>query len=374
MSHAPIAPSSMGVTVYCSGSVMMQAQYPQESTDESKGGDAAHWVCSDSLEAIKRNEKPPRFVGLKDPAHTIITQEMQEAADVFIDACLSVVADTGNFAAMHIEERVNCTRVHPLLNYGTPDFWARVGNVIYVKDFKFGFSFVDEFENWQMMDYAAGILDQLGIDGIQDRNMYIDMEVIQPRYYRAESVRSWRILAADLRAFVNIMRGASEAALGPNPKCTSGDHCKNCTARRACPAARQSSYWAMQVATEATPINLPASAVGLELDYIKRAISALKCQETGLEEYADSLVTHGKVVPGYARQPSSGNRAWIAKDAQVIMIGNACGVDLRSPKPVTPAEAERMGLDKTFVKSQTHRPSKMKLKRVNSNEIKKVFS
>ncbi len=374
MSHALIAPSSMGVTVHCPGSVGMQAQYPQESTDESKAGDAAHWVCSEALLDIKKGLPARKFLGKQDPAGTFITQEMVEAAEIFIAACLETVAEHGNFGDMHIEERVDCTRVHPSLNYGTPDYWVRVGNTIYVKDFKFGFDFVDEFENWQMMDYAAGILDQLNIDGIQDRNMFIDMEVIQPRYYRAESVRNWRILAADLRPFVNIMKAAAEEAISPGAKCVSGDHCKNCTARRACPAARQSSYWAMQVATEATPINLPASAVGLELDYIKRAISALKCQETALEEYSESLITRGEVVPGYARQPSSGNRAWSGDDAQVIMIGSACGVDLRSPRAVTPAQAERMGVDKSFVQSQTHRPSSMKLKRVNSNDIKKVFS
>ena len=211
MSHAVIAPSSMGVTVYCPGSVGMQAKYPQDSTDESKAGDAAHWVCSTTLEALRSGHKAEasQLIGSFDPVGTCIAQDMAEAADIYVNACLAVGAPLIDW---HIEERVHCTRVHPTQNHGTPDFWARVGNVIYVKDFKFGFDFVDEYECWQNLNYAAGILDYLGIDGVADQHMYIDMEITQPRYYHADPVRSWRILASDLRAYVNIMAGASEAA------------------------------------------------------------------------------------------------------------------------------------------------------------------
>lgn len=377
MSHAPIAPSSMGVTVKCAGSVAMQAQFPQEATDESKAGDAAHWVCADILLARKTNDLKfaKDYIGMADPAGTVISREMTEAAEVFVSACVRAVLPVvgPDFTNVHIESKVHCRRVHPTLNYGTPDFWAHLANVIYVKDFKFGFGFVDEFENWQMLDYAAGVLDELKLSDEQLAETFIDMEIVQPRYYSGDQVRSWRIKASDLQQYVKIMSYQTHKALMADAECVSGDHCKNCTARRACPAARQSSYWAMQVSTEATPINLPASALGVELDYIKRGIAALEAQESGLEAYAEALIIKGEIVPGYARQPTKGKRAWSADDEQVIMIGSATGVDLRSPKPVTPSQAERLGINKTFIESQTHRPSKLKLKRVTTNEIKKVF-
>jgi hypothetical protein len=170
------------------------------------------------------------------------------------------------------------------------------------------------------------------------------------------------------------MKYQTMKALNASPGCVSGPHCKNCTARVFCPAARQSSYWAMSVATEAVPINLPAAAAGLELDYVTRAIKALEATKTGLEEYVEMLAGKGEVVPGYARIPQQGQRAWKMDNKQVIQIGNAIGLDLRSPKPVTPAQAEKLGADIHFVKAQTHRPSSMKLKRVSQNAIKKVFS
>ena len=354
--------------------VGMQAQFPEEPTDDSKAGDAGHWVCSDSLEAIKRNEAPVDYVGKTDPAGTVVDDEMVEAASIFIASCLEVVAPTNAFASMNIESKVHCYRVHPTLNYGTPDFWARIGNTIYVKDFKYGFDFVDEYECWQMMDYAAGILDELGINGIEDQNYWIDMEIVQPRYYRASPTRSWRIRASDLRNYVNIMAFQSAKALMSDAECVSGDHCKNCTARRACPAARKSMYWAMQVSTEAVPVNLPADAVGLELDYIKRAIKALEYQETALLEYAEALITKGEVVPGYARVPASGFRQWNLDDKTMIMIGEATSNDFRSTKTITPAQAEKIGIDESFIKAQTNRPSSMKLKRLSKNSVKKVFS
>ena len=368
----------MGVTVYCAGSVAMQAQYPQEATDDSKAGDAAHWVCEQVLTAVKHGGlgvvTPESLVGAQDPAGTIISQEMAEGAQVFVEDCLSVVAPTGDFAAMNVEAKVQCHRVHPTLNYGTVDWWARIGNVIYVKDFKFGHGFVDEYENWQMMDYAAGILDELGIDGIQDQNYWVEMTVVQPRYYNASPCRTWRLLAADLRNYVNIMSYQAHKALMPDAECVSGEHCKNCTARRGCPAARKSSYWAMQVSTEAVPVNLPAAAVGLELDYIKRAIKALEYQETALMEYAEALISKGDVVPGYARVPSAGQYKWNMDDVTMIMIGEATDQDLRSTKTITPAEAKKRGIDESFIKAQTHRPSSMKLKRLSKNAVKKVFT
>lgn len=372
MPHAPIAPSSMGVTVYCAGSVGMQAQYPQEATDDSKAGDAAHWVGSTVLDAFKvaPGMIAEHLIGSFDPAGTCITDEMAEAADVYITECLSLGAPP---AAMNVEARVQCHRVHPTLNWGTVDFWARVGNTIYIKDFKFGHGFVDEYECWQNLDYAAGILDELGIDGIQDRNMWIEMTIVQPRYYSASPVRTWRILAADLRAYVNIMSYQAHKALMPDAECVSGPHCKNCTARRACPAARQSMYWAMQVSTEAVPVNLPAAAVGVELSYIQRAIKALEYQETALLEYAEALIAKSEVVPGYARVPTSGQRRWNLDDSTMIMIGEATGNDLRSTKTITPAQAEKIGIDESFIKAQTNRPSSMKLKRLSKNSVKKVF-
>lgn len=370
MSHAPVAPSSMGVTVYCAGSVQMQARYPQGSTDESRAGDAAHWVCSTVLDAFKLAPGmiAEHLIGSFDPAGTCITDEMAQAADVYIEECLSIGAPP---ADMHIESRVQCFRVHPLSNWGTVDFWAHVGNTIYVRDFKFGHGFVDEYECWQNLDYVAGILDALDVD---EENTWLDLGIVQPRYYNAAPCRNWVIKASDLAKYVKIMRYQTLKALMSDPDCVSGPHCKNCTARIFCPAARQSTYWAMQISTEAAPVNLPPAAVGLELDYVKRALALLTATETGLMEYAELLVGQGKVVPGYAKQPTLGQRAWLMNDKLVIQIGNAAGLDLRSSKPVTPAQAEKLGADKHFVKAQTHRPSSMKLKRLSENSIKKVFN
>jgi hypothetical protein len=351
----------------------MQAQYPQQSTDESKAGDAAHWVCSTVLDALKiaPGMVAEHLIGSFDPAGTCITDEMAEAAQVYIDECLAILGSTANVHLMNVESRVHCRRVHPTHNWGTVDFWAHLGNVVYLRDFKFGHDYVDEYECWQNLDYAAGILDELNVD---EENTWLDMGIVQPRYYNAAPVRTWRIKASDLAQYVKVMKYQTMKALNASPGCVSGPHCKNCTARVFCPAARQSSYWAMQVATEAVPVNLPAEPLGLELEYVTRAIKALEATKSGLEEYAELLINKGQVVPGYARQSVAGQRAWLMDNKQVIQIGEACGLDLRSPKPVTPAQAEKLGADKHFVKAQTHRPSSMKLKRVTQNSIKKVFN
>ena len=48
--HSPIAPSSADIWMNCPGSVAMQAaQPPEEETEESREGTAAHWLLEQIL-------------------------------------------------------------------------------------------------------------------------------------------------------------------------------------------------------------------------------------------------------------------------------------------------------------------------------------
>lgn len=365
----------------------MQAQYPQDSTDDSRAGDAAHWLCKNILWVFATGEvaaNTPKewgtaasWLGHKDDAGTMITLEMCEAAQMFVDEVMRKVnAVEGGVSLMRVEQLVLCPSIHPTACFGTPDFsmYVPATNTVYIDDFKFGHDYVDEYECEQMIIYLQGIIDEFGIDGSVDQDLNVELTIVQPRYYHASSVRTWKFKAADIRGTINVLKYQGEKALLPDAECVSGPWCKNCTARLNCDAARQSMYWAMSVSTKPMPINLTPDMQGIELSYIKRAISALEYMESAHMERAEALIDQGVIVPGFAKQSVSGHRKWKLDDATMICVGTACGYDVRSEKTITPAAAGRLGIDAEFIKNQTETPTSMKVKAIDHSTIKKVFS
>ena len=366
----------------------MQARYPQDSTDDSRAGDAAHWLCQQILWVYATGEvqantpkiwgTAAKWLGHKDDVGTMITLEMCEAVQIYVDEVMRKVdAVQGGRALMRVEQLVQCPSIHPFACFGTPDFSMYVPqiNTVYIDEFKFGHDYVDEYDNEQMIIYLQGLLDEFGIDGAADQTLNVELTVIQPRYYRASSVRTWKFKACDIRGKINALKYQGEKALLPDAECVSGSSwCKNCTARLNCDAARQSAYWAMSVSTKPMPVNLTPDMQGIELSYIKRAISALKYMESAHMERAEALIDQGVIVPGFAKQAVSGHRKWKLDDPTMICVGTACGYDVRSEKTITPAAAERLGIDAEFIKQQTETPTSMKVKAITDSTIKKVFS
>ncbi len=378
--HAPIAPSSMSQTVFCAASVMMQMQFPRASTDASREGEAVHEVAAKVLKEYKDQEGskilPTDYIGERDSAGTLITQEMAEGAEAYTGHILKRAQELGALQLMRIEQTVQCPSIHPDACFGTPDhaLWNDKTGTLYIDDLKYGHGFVDEFENWQNLTYASGVLDELNINGIDDQFITLNLTIHQPRYYHASPARTWKLKASDLRGYVNTMQFQAQKALMPGSETLSGSHCRYCTARRGCPAARQSSYWAMEMSAEPMAFDIDPGALGIELDYLNRGIKSMEYMRSALLEQAEALVRDNVIVPGYAMQPTLGDRKWKMDDTQVIQIGKAMGIELQNQKAITPTQAEKKGVDKTFIKHQTERPSSMKLKRVKDNSIKKVFS
>ena len=370
LGHALFAPSGAHQAVHCAGSVGLQKQFPQESTDESRAGDAAHWVCSSTL--ANTNFTPAHFLGSRDPAGTMITDEMVEAANMYVNDIRALVTPQ-DLPFMRVEQAINCARIHPTDCWGTPDFAVMKGNTLYIKDFKFGYGFVEEYENWQNITYAAGLLDHYGIDGFKDQHVFVDMAIIQPRYYHASPVRSWRVRASDLRGYFNKLAEAADKAVRGSTEYVSGPHCRHCTGRRACPAARQAAFNAIDVSTQAMAFDVTPASLGTELDMLNRGIKAMEYMRDALMEHADSLISDNIVVPGYAKQPSKGHARWKLDCKELIAIGQACGHELQEQKAISPFQAKQLGIDETFIERQTERPVSMKLKRVNENQVKKVF-
>lgn len=340
--HAFLAPSSAFRWVRCALSASLEAAYPEtEDSPSSLEGTAAHWAVQMLLQGT------PAAVDVQAPNGVAVTREMLEAAELVRDDIATTLGpDWAKYLV--IERPVQIPRVHPTLNWGTPDYraWGRLNNgrlCLYVWDFKYGHGVVEAFENWQMTDYTAGLLDEAGIDGIQDQETVVEMIVIQPRaFHRQGPVRRWRVQASDLRANINRLANAASVATAPNPPATpTPEGCENCTGRHACEALRRSAYTAADKGQHYGALDLPPHALGLELRALKRAQALLDARVTGLEAQVSATIKRGTLVPFWYMDSVPGRLAWTKPAAEVFALGDMLGLDLRKPaEPITPTQAK----------------------------------
>jgi hypothetical protein len=344
----------------------LERKYPQlDDSPESAEGTAAHWAASELLSGRTVD------VGLIAENGVMLTEEMIDAAIMYGDEVQSVSTDD-----LHIEERVSIGTIHPDC-WGTPDCWTFITETrtLYLWDFKYGHRFVDVFENWQMIEYVAGILELLGINGLTDQYINVQMTIVQPRCYVGGSpIRHWKLKAVDLRGYFNAARMFEAKALDDNALCTVSPECRDCSARHACPAAQRAAYDAMSVATKAIPFDLPPDALGCELNYIENALDMLKARFSGLEQQALALAKRGQMIPFYTAQPSLGRERWIKPEAEVIAMGQLMGVELSTNKLVTPKQAIKAGMNAELVKQFTEVPrGETKLVRDDGTNARKIF-
>lgn len=346
MSHSILPPSSAGVWSQCAGSVLMGTLHPEPETEDTRAGDAAHWVVAESLLSFKPDASgvklPPEFVDTEAPNGVIITAEMAEAAHVMVDDVLGVCQEHGLLRTLKIEERLPIPRIHSQ-QFGTPDAWAYDENsrVYYLWDFKYGHLNIPA-DSWQNRNYAAGIMG----DAMPDDR--IRMTIVQPRSYHSDGpVKSINVRCGDLRGHWNQLEAQAALAMTPAPPLVSGPHCRYCPARHACPAARNAAASAIDYVTQTTvPEVLSDDGLAFELMLLERAADMLKHRKTALDEEAIRRLHDGRSVPGFGIKNGQGNRVWSGSLDEVVGLAGAIGLDpdavMKPAEPITPAKFEQL--------------------------------
>jgi hypothetical protein len=367
--HSILAPSSAAMRKACPGSRAMQERYPEtEESQASRDGTAAHWGAAELFAGRTID------VGLVAPNGVMLTDEMVEAATMYFDDVVDVWRASPGFAPA-IEQRVAIDTIHPEC-WGTPDAWLFKPYTLYVWDFKFGHRFVDVFENWQLIEYTAGILEKVGINGISDQRTEVVFRIVQPRCYVGGSpIREWRVNASDLRTYFNELRASEERSMDPDAPLIVNQHCRDCTARHACVALQTASYSAMEYSQAQVAFDLPPAALGVELRMIDRAIRDLEARQSALQVQALSAIQRGEMVPFYQAEQGMGRERWNVPDEQVVTMASLMGVDVTKRKLVTPKQAIKAGLDAATVKAFSETPrGEVKLKEFDDSVARKIFS
>lgn len=341
----------------------MEAAYPQEDTDETREGTAAHWVLS---ELLAGRTHP---VGTLDPDGTPIDRDMQYAAEeLATDIGAQRLVSGGE---LHVERRVHMTAVHPTDNWGTCDasLVDHAGRTIYIWDYKYGHGYVSEVDNWQMIDYAQGVIEA---EGLAPGAFDVVMTIHQPRYYGPEGqLRTHRLTGAEHAARVRTLHMAAKL-VSPNAAAVTGAWCFKCSGRLGCDAFTRAVNQIATVVMQTTADAPTPALAGLELRWLTEAQKYLKARVTALEEY----VTVAGPGTGYVVEQGYGRERWTVEPSEVFALGDAMGLDLRKPpEAITPAQAVKLGLDPEVKAGYSFKPmGEVKLVPLDKSRVVAAFT
>lgn len=380
--HAFLPPSGAGAWVYCAAWPIMNATYPQDDTEESREGTAAHWCWTPALlDACL----PLPAVGTFAPNGVQVTDEMLDGAEEYIDIVTSAARTAGRpLDELRVEQRVAMPGIHAQ-NWGTPDTWFYDPHrtTIHLFDYKFGHDPVDAYENWQLVDYANGIIDEVAgwlsatwqHEAVRRwrETVRVRCTVVQPRNYQSDRVTTWEVSGADLVDRWLVLKAAAEGAMQYPPLATPGDHCGHCPGRHACAAVQRAGYQAGNFARQVFPSPLPTEAVAAELAILQDSLAMLKARISGLEADAEARLRRGEAVPGYGLESTKGRESWRVPLEQVAALGKVFNIDVEKPALITPNQARKAGMPPDVVAQLAGASSGVKLARVDQRKLAKAF-
>jgi hypothetical protein len=326
-----------------------------EDQDEARlEGIAAHWVAQELF------HRRPVAIGQSSPNLVKVTDEMQEAAILYVKSLdpTSVIEQ--------------CLKLDVISKgmVGYPDAYSYIagGTILKISDFKFGHRYVDEFENWQLLVEAAGL--------ITPEVKTLVLEVVQPRCYFAEPVRNWVLPVEEYqRHYLPRIKDAAARVVDGTLNAEAGSWCFGCQHSHTCAALANRAYNSVDNARGYTHALLDVKSLSRELSVLYDAQEAITARLTGLEEQAMAELKNGKAIPGYYLEHRKGHSKWTVEIPTVIELGKLEGVELAKPATcITPNQAIESGMNKDVVKLLSERPNiGTKLTRDNGKQARKAF-
>ena len=346
----------------CSGVVDL----PQESTSSKAADDgtAWHWVIEQILagKKVELNMVAPNGVTVDEDMlyyANMVTTELQDKK-IFNEYPISY-RPSANF---------NCEIT------GTVDSWWQTEDTLYVNDFKYGFNLVEVEKNWQLMSYAFGVL--MSHPAPQDFKTIV-LSIMQPRPHHEDGwYRSVELSVESLYAYYQELGARVEEYFVNGGVLSTGKHCKYCPGTAtACAAFNKSFCAALEFTEQDIQVDkLSNDELDRYLVATERATEILKIKKEALTYTAQSKLNNGEKVGDWRNVESFGNRKWNAS-FKLNEIELLSGLKLTKDEVMSPAQAEKKGLDKELVKLLTMTESrgfKLENKKVTNKKLSEVFN
>ena len=240
-----------------------------------------------------------------------------------------------------------------------------------IEDLKYGWGIVEVEKNWQLLGYAIGEVIRRG-QSFEE----ISFKIHQPRPHHEDgSSREWVLKYSELLEYKELIETRMQEIVDGRRDLQTSSKCRYCMgAAEACPAFNRLFYRALEVSTDFCQDSINNDELSIQLDQIKRAEEVLKIKKDSLTELGTSRINKGEIIKGYIREEKYGNRTWnkgIGPDAIKMMTG----VDVIESSVMSPAKAEKAGVDKKLVKQLSKRHfAGVKLVKKDSTDVgNKIF-
>ena len=367
-----LIPSNAPRFVPCPGSVSLEAPFPRSPAHPvTAEGIALHWA----VETVLRSwiDGSPETLDLKNflncacPENgVIVTEEMIWAGGIYT---ASIWARCWPYpAGLCVEAPVDLAQWVPGMRGRADVIWrSEDRSKLCVLDLKFGYGPKAAFENWQMLSYVLGAID--------DHTQEIEIVIVQPRGTSAsDPVKTWTLTVDEFWVYARTLVDAAVEARSPAPRTVAGSHCRYCKAAAHCTTLRAAGMNAFDIGSAAIGAELSETEIAHELELLDRGKELVRARLDALEALAIARIQTGHPVPGFAHKKSLGNRTWTMPARQVIEMGGMFDVDIEERKPLSPNQAEGRGLPREVIdKFTTRYELAAKLTRVDRNTAREIF-
>ena len=342
--HALLSASSAHRWLHCTGSPLLEKEFPDTTSVYAQEGTLAHELCE--LKLKKYTTVMPK--GAYTRVHNKIMKselwqnEMEGTSETYLEYVKSIMLACEIAPAVLIEKRVDFSR-YVSEGFGTADCLILAGDTLHVIDYKHGKGVVvDADHNPQMMLYALGAMDELSL---LYRFKSVHMVIVQPR---VNNISEFTMSADELRDWgETAVKPKAEAAMSGNGEFEAGDWCRFCRAKQQCKTRYESNDSLYpELSAQHDPRLITLEELG---EYLKRGRDMAAWLED-MKEYALSESLAGADVPGWKAVEGRGSRAFTDTDEAVdTLIKN--GIDesvLYERRVLTLAQMEKAVGKKAF--------------------------
>lgn len=342
--HALLSASGAHRWLHCTGSPLLEKDFPDSTSVYAQEGTLAHYLCELKLMAYTGEITKRKLTSMKNKLmkSELWQPEMDSTSEAYLDYIKDITMSYTVKPVILIEKKVDFSRYVPE-GFGTADCLILAGDTLHVVDYKHGKGVVvDADHNPQMMLYALGAMSELSL---LYRFKFVHMTIVQPR---VSNISEFTMTADELREWgESVVKPKAEAAMSGKGEFEAGDWCRFCRAKQQCKTRYESNDSLYpELSAQHDPRLITLDELG---EYLKRGKDMAAWLED-MKEYALSESLAGADVPGWKAVEGRGSRAFTDTDEAVdTLIKN--GIDesvLYERRVLTLAQMEKAVGKKAF--------------------------
>lgn len=342
--HALLSASGAHRWLHCTGSPLLEKDFPDSTSDYAKEGTLAHELCELKLKKYTTAMPKGTYTKARNKImkHELWQNEMEMTSDAYLEYVIDIILSYKIAPVVLIEKRVDFSRYVPE-GFGTADCLILAGDTLHVVDYKHGKGVVvDADHNPQMMLYALGAMSELSL---LYRFKFVHMTIVQPR---VSNISEFTMTADELIEWgEKVVKPKAEAAISGKGEFEAGDWCRFCRAKQQCKTRYElNDALYPELSAQHDPRLITLEELG---EYLRRGRDMAAWLED-MKEYALSESLAGAEVPGWKAVEGRGSRAFTDTDEAVdTLIKN--GIDesvLYERRVLTLAQMEKAVGKKAF--------------------------